>query len=60
MIGFDCPWCAQRAALHPDDLAADSVTCPTCLTQVDLVAAPLPAVRLLRVSGPETERLQAA
>lgn len=60
MIGFDCLWCDQRVTLHPDALAAGSITCPACRTEVDLVVGPLIAVRPMRVPATEIEMLPAA
>jgi len=48
MIGFDCLWCDQQVTLHPDELAAGTITCPACQTQVDLVVGPATAVSPLR------------
>lgn len=41
MIGFECLWCDQRVTIHPDALASGTITCPACLTQVDLVVGPI-------------------
>ncbi len=53
MIGFECLWCDQQVTLHPEALSAGTITCPACLTQVDLVVGP--ATPLSLVSRPVTE-----
>ena len=45
MIGFACPWCDQQVSLQPQALAAGSITCPECRTQVDLAVGPAIAPR---------------
>jgi transcription initiation factor IIE alpha subunit len=40
MIGFACPWCDQQVSLQPQALAAGSITCPECRTQVELSVGP--------------------
>jgi hypothetical protein len=51
MIGFECLWCDQQVTFHPDALAAGSITCPACLTQVDLVVGPVAAASPVRSPG---------
>jgi hypothetical protein len=55
MIGFECPWCDQRLTLQPDALAAGSITCPACLTQVDLAVSPVAGGPPVRSHGMDTE-----
>ena len=55
MIGFECLWCDQQVALYPSALAGGSITCPACMTQVDLVVTPLTVTESSRHDAQETE-----
>ena len=60
MIGFECVWCDRQVALHPDALAAGTITCPVCRTQVDLVVGPATPVSLAGRTVTEAEVALAA
>ena len=60
MIGFECLWCDHRVTLYPDALAAGSITCPACLTQVDLFVGPVSVVTPLRGTPAENDLALAA
>ncbi len=53
MIGFACPWCDQQVSLQPQALAAGSITCPECRTQVELSVGPAVASRELTTAPEE-------
>jgi transcription elongation factor Elf1 len=43
MIGFACPWCDHEVSLLPQAMAAGSMVCPECSTQVDVAVVPAAA-----------------